>query len=75
MVLIAVLFLNSSVIVSAAEDEDIQMQQEDTSLTEQSGESYYSGFGDDDNTVVYQEGWNGTVEANDRCYIDSEGNN
>ena len=78
LILIAVLFLNSSVIASAAEDGDIQTQQEDILLTEQSGESCNLGFGDedisDDNSVGYQEGWNGTVEANDRCYIDSEGN-
>ena len=78
LILIAVLFLNSSVIASAAEDGDIQTQQEDILLTEQSGENCNLGFGDedisDDNSVGYQEGWNGTVEANDRCYIDSEGN-
>ena len=78
LVLIAVLFLNSSVIASAAEDGDIQMQQEDISLTEQSGESYNSGFGDedisDDNTVVYQKGWNGSIEENNRCYVDFAGN-
>ena len=78
LILIAVLFLNSSVIASAAEDGDIQTQQEDILLTEQSGENCNLGFGDedisDDNSVGYQEGWNGTVEANDRCYIDSERN-
>ena len=77
LVLIAVLFLNSSVIANAAEEADIQIWQEDTSLIEQSGGNYDSGVDEDDtaddNTVVYQEGWNGTVEADDRCYIDSEG--
>ena len=69
----AVLLIKSSAIVNASENEEAQVP-ENTGAIEQ--ESYLDSGRIDvmEEDTICQEGWNGTIEENNRCYVDPTGN-
>ena len=73
VVLMAVLLIKSSAIVNASENEEAQVP-ENTGAIEQ--ESYLDSGRIDvmEEDTICQEGWNGTIEENNRCYVDPTGN-
>ena len=70
LVLFAVFMFHTSVVASASDETDAFVE---TDYTEQNviteGDAIVS-----DDEALYQEGWNGTIEDNDCCYVDAEGN-
>ena len=72
LVLMATLLIGSSTMVNASEDANTQSL-EDVVPMEQGAEAYSDNDVTVDNTTIYQEGWNGTIEENNRCYVDPAG--
>ena len=73
LVLMATLLIGSSTMVNASEDVNAQSLENVVPL-EQGAVAYSDNDVTVDNTTIYQEGWNGTIEENNRCYVDSAGN-
>ena len=72
-IFMTILLIRSSVIVNASENVETQVSENIGAIAQESYlDSERNAAMQED--IIYQEGWNGTVEANDRCYIDSEGN-
>ena len=73
LVLMATLLIGSSTMINASEDVNAQSLENVVPL-EQGAVAYSDNDVTVDNTTIYQEGWNGTIEGNNRCYVDSAGN-
>ena len=72
-IFMTILLIRSSVIVNASENVETQVSENIGAIAQESYlDSERNAAMQED--IIYQEGWNGTVEANDRCYIDSERN-